>query len=613
MGADPWEDGTGRGLDAAWLAAALRRYVRLLGEHEQHLNDLNVFPVPDGDTGTNLRLTAGATLAALDRLGSAAGDLDVLVRSLPRAAQLAARGTSGVILSEALRGLLETLGTAAQEGGSLGAALEAAARAAYAAVAEPVEGTMLSVAAAVGAAGTRFDAGDPDLDTGAPDLDTGEPDRTVAVLDAAADAAWDAVADTPRQLPLLARAGVVDAGGVGYALLIEALALAAGAERPGAVDPDDWFVGSSTPSHPPRTDRAGGSAPGQAAPVDARLPSPAGAPATADPDGDAYEVIVTLAADPGAIEHLQQAWAALGSALVVAGDGGLYRAHVHTSPVDRVVAAARAAGEVLAVEIADLALQGEEAAWVRAAAPTVARRRSSERTPPRRAVLVAVFGTLGPAVLAATGGIDRVVATEADRSPSTEEVVSAIEGAPGEVVIVLPDGKDTAAVARLAASLAVGRDVEVVEAGGVLEVLEVVRDLDRAAAPSQVLAELAARADTVHGARIQAVVRDAVTEQGPVARGQWLARGAGRVLAVGDDLAAVTLAAVEGLLDASSGEVERVTVLWGAGLDEEAFVRVTDQLLTRWPELDQEVLDADPDGAEVRVVLVEARPSEGRD
>ncbi|GGN53946.1 hypothetical protein GCM10010112_03240 [Actinoplanes lobatus] len=211
-------------------AAAVRRWcnggLEALRAHQREIDELNVYPVPDGDTGTNLVLTLTAAHEAVaGPVESEPGPEGMtavarLMRRMARGALLGARGNSGVIVSQILRGMADAFAAAvAVRGGELARALRTATDAAYAAVARPVEGTVLSVvaAAAEGAGRARSD-----------DLAT--------VAQAAAQAAAEALDRTPQQLPVLARAGVVDAGGRGLCLLLDALVeVVAAGEMPPAV------------------------------------------------------------------------------------------------------------------------------------------------------------------------------------------------------------------------------------------------------------------------------------------------------------------------------------------------------------------------------------------
>ena len=212
-------------MDSASQLALLSRWCRValqaLGEARAEIDALNVFPVPDGDTGTNLYLTFEAAVAALDE--AAADDLDTALQSMSRGALLGARGSSGVIVSQLLRAASEQVAEAGPPGDEiaagdmLAAALRRAADAGYAAVAEPVEGTILTVArAAAAAAGSAAERAE----------------GPGAVITAAAAAAWEALSRTPEQLERLRQTGVVDAGGRGLCVLLDAAVTALTGRRP---------------------------------------------------------------------------------------------------------------------------------------------------------------------------------------------------------------------------------------------------------------------------------------------------------------------------------------------------------------------------------------------
>ncbi len=275
------------------LRAVVQVYRAALHEHGAALDRLNVFPVPDSDTGTNLARTLDAVVEGLPPEGA---DLATTCRAVADAALLGARGNSGVILSQVLRGLTGAL----VDGRELAAGLGAAAVAARRAVLEPVEGTMLTVAdaAAAGARGSSL----------------------VEVLDGARAAAGEALARTPEQLPALADAGVVDAGGAGYLLLLDA-ALA-------VVD-------------------------GRAVPA-----PPAGAPVgPAVHVGPRYEVTFLVDATEDGADALRTRLGALGDSVAVSGAHGRWTCHVHTDDPDAAVAAGLDAGTPARVELVDLAAQ----------------------------------------------------------------------------------------------------------------------------------------------------------------------------------------------------------------------------------------------------------------
>ena len=197
-------------LDAPALRAVMAGFDRALRSHREALNALNVYPVPDGDTGTNMMMTVDSVVAELDELDADA-DLTAVTVAVIHGSLMGARGNSGVILSQVLRGLVEVMagGTGSPvDGRMLADGLAGASTAAYAAVMRPVEGTILTVVresstAALGVAETGGDL--------------------LAVTEAARAAGGVALERTPDLLQVLADAGVVDAGGFGYLLLLDAL------------------------------------------------------------------------------------------------------------------------------------------------------------------------------------------------------------------------------------------------------------------------------------------------------------------------------------------------------------------------------------------------------
>jgi fatty acid kinase len=215
-------------------AAAVRRWcgggLAALRAHQHEIDELNVYPVPDGDTGTNLVLTLTSAHEALDEPeppDSPGSPLDRAMRRMARGALLGARGNSGVIVSQILRGMADTFaGVVAVRGGELARALRTATEAAYGAVARPVEGTVLSVVAAAADGAGKIAS-----------------DDLVVVARAAARSAAEALARTPQQLPALARAGVVDAGGRGLCLLLDALV-----DALNGITPTDAQIATTSPA-----------------------------------------------------------------------------------------------------------------------------------------------------------------------------------------------------------------------------------------------------------------------------------------------------------------------------------------------------------------------------
>jgi len=388
-------------------APAVRTWCRLslaaLGQAREEIDALNVFPVPDGDTGTNLYLTVESAAEEVDRLfGAETPTLAEAMRAMAHGALLGARGNSGVILAQLLRGIASSFGTAPADAPALCRALRRAADAGYEAVAKPVEGTVLTVAAAAAAAAEHAAALDPSA--GLP-----------AVAQAAYEAARTALARTPSQLDVLGRAGVVDAGGRGLVTVLGALA--------------DVISG-----HSPMGPLA-------LAGSRAAEPVPSGVH-TATPDGPAYEVIYLLDADDEALPALRATLGALGDSLVVVGGDGLWNVHVHVDDPGAAVEAGIEAGRPHRIRITHFAGA--------AATESSSAHYDDTDAPPRTRGIVSVVHGQGLAGLCVESGAT-VVHADPDRPPSSTELAAAIRRAGAREVVLLLNDTELRAAAGAAA------------------------------------------------------------------------------------------------------------------------------------------------------------------
>ena len=511
-------------LDAAtvrswWDAAAAG-----LRDAQPEIDALNVFPVPDGDTGTNLMLTmADAVRAARDVHGD---DLDELTRTVSRAALLGARGNAGIILSEFLRGVGAVLAAVPQPAGiALADALDRACDAAYAAVDRPVEGTMLSVLRA---------AAESARETGSDDLST--------VVPAAVAAAESALARTPQQLPVLAAAGVVDAGGRGLCVVLDAL--------------NDVVAGQRQP-----------------APIDVPIPS---APAhSVTLGGPAFEVMylleITGDAPEEAIAMLRQRLAALGDSLLVVGGGGLWNVHVHVDDVGAAIEAGLQAGRPYRIRVTHFATQIE-----------------SRRVEPSTRRVVAVTAGDGLVVLLEQAGADVIDA--ATNAPTMLDLVRAVEGTGAGEVVVLPGQRSVASIAEAAARqvrasgvrIAVVPTTDAVQALAALAVHDADRPFD-----DDVVAMTAAAGATRSGTLLVAEQR-AITNAGLVEVGQVIGIVDSEVVALGESLAGVGAALLDSMLYASG---ELVTLVVGRDCQPGVADTLVEHVRTRRPEVEVTVYD----------------------
>jgi DAK2 domain fusion protein YloV len=290
-------------LDVHALRDVITTFRDTVREHAGGLNRLNVYPVPDGDTGTNMARTLDAVVAEMDAADG--DDLDATCDAISHGSLMGARGNSGVILSQILRGLASTLKQQVEGTGQSAAdALSAASAGAYQAVLKPIEGTILTVVRESAEAAKEASADGVSL---------------VDVLRAARAAGRRALENTPELLPVLKDAGVVDAGGAGYLLFLDSALHVVDGEPLPVPDSSD---GPTADQLVAVTTRRSG--------VDGEL----------DVSEQRYEVMYFLDLADDRIDDFKSGWGAIGDSIVVVGGDGLWNCHVHTNDIGAAIAAA---------------------------------------------------------------------------------------------------------------------------------------------------------------------------------------------------------------------------------------------------------------------------------
>jgi len=514
-----------------------------IGAAREEIDALNVYPVPDGDTGTNLFLTLEAARnMMLERVeGDPACDLRTALAAYARGALLGARGNSGVIMSQLIGALLKRIGEAGPGDRAAVVFAEGLARAtdaSYAAVGEPVEGTILTVARAASDAALR-----------AADVPG---HRLGHVIRAAASAAREALEHTPEQLKTLRDAGVVDAGGRGLCVVLDAAETAVTGKRPPAVHA---ALGVHAIPVPLPTD-------------DLR------------PDGPAYEVMYLLDADEEAIPPLRRSLAPLGDSLVVVGGDRLWNVHVHVDDVGAAVEAGIEAGRPYRIRVTHFAEQLER----RGGAAHAVRPDGGRKG--RKVVVVA-----------AGAGLERLF-TEAGASvvpgggarPSTGQVLEAIASSGAAEVVVLPNDHDSIAVAEAAAQAA--RDdgdlrVAVIPTSAQVQGLAALAVHEPGRGFEEDLLQMTSAARHARSGAVTVAARRAMTTAGPCEPGDVLGVVEGDFVVVGDDLFTVTADVLERLL---GGGGELVTVVAGAE-GRELARRCAEHLAVAHPTVDVVVYD----------------------
>ncbi len=565
-------------LSAGDLARVVRVYGDALKQHRPALNRLNVYPVPDGDTGTNMALTVEAVNKELDEAQAGAGDreLDIeeVTAALSHGSLMGARGNSGVILSQVLRGMATALrdagsrpGDAGRIGpGDLADAFSRASDSAYVAVSNPVEGTILTVARAAARGAEEALGGD-----GTGDQDEGP--GVTDVLQGARSSAAQALAGTTDQLPALRAAGVVDAGGAGLVLLLDSFLQ--------VVD------GREIEAPPAPAGQRG------VLPADREGHAGAGAPMTGEgPAGSGdvgdlrYEVMFFLEAPDEALPAFRDVWEGVGGSIVIVGGDGLYNCHIHTDDVGAAIEAAIEIGRPRQIRVSDLYDQVEEERWVRDAAAAG----GQQETPPEpvTCAVVAVAAGEGVKRIFRSLGARQIVAGGQSANPSTAEILDAIAAAPADEVIVLPNNPNVVAVAEQAAANS-PKKVRVVPTAGTQEGFAALLAYDpeaHVATNAETMAAAAAR--VVPGEVVQAS-RDAISEAGPVKTGDWLGLSRGAIVAVSPQPASVADAAVALLGTLIDEDHEIVTIIEGEGARAADTRRIVEWISEHHPAVSAEV------------------------
>jgi len=483
-----------------------------LAAHKAVVNRLNVYPVPDGDTGSNMFSTIEHVAT---ELADAGDDLDPICTAIAHGSLMGAKGNSGVILCQILRGMVEVLRVQTPvDGRVLADALTSASVASYQAVQKPVEGTILTVVRESATAATAAADAGGDL---------------LAVADAARLQGGVALENTPNLLPALAQAGVVDAGGAGFLLLLDALLHHVDGrplpEAPDLGDEPDVFAGAH--------------------------------------DGDGsddlrYEVMYFLEAPDDSIPGFKDMWATIGDSIVVVGGDGLWNCHVHTDDIGAAIEAGIDVGRPRKIRITDLIEQVEEERWVREADPTSGPSHDAE---PVTTGVVAVASGDGIRRIFSSLGVYRAVTGGQTMNPSTAEILAAVEATNADQVVVLPNNKNIILVAEQVDALTT-KEVRVLPTRSAAEGFAALLAYDPEASVDDNLASMGEASSAVVAAEVTQAVRDSTCDLGPIREGQWIGLCRDGIVAVADDL---TVACEQLLSVLIADDHGLVTIIEGEG------------------------------------------------
>jgi len=536
---------------AVWNGASLRDAfafaASLIQHHRDRINALNVFPVPDGDTGTNMALTMKGALDALEGLPLDATAGDVASR-LAYGALMGARGNSGVILSQILRGFANGIGDAREiDGRDLARALDGARETAYKAVMRPVEGTMLTVIRGAAAAAKAASEQSP---------------AVLEVLSAARAGAQEALDGTPNQLDILRQAGVVDAGGQGVVYILDAFVRSAngdtelpGEESTGEIASDMAFLDMVDETH----------------------------------GEDAFGYCTNFMVFGRGIdaEKSRAEIAAMGQSAVIVGDDTMLKVHIHTLNPAEVLAYALRLGDLDQIKIDNMSLQTEALTSQRRqtagkpAAPTV----SDEDRVHGDLAIIAVAAGKGISEALYSLGVTSIIEGGQTMNPSTQELLDAVEATSARQIILLPNNKNIIMTANQVAELT-DKDVRIVPTRSIPAALAALTAFNTDQSIDENVNDMTESMNDVCGIAITRAVRDVELNGVKVEKGQTIGLINDDLATAGDDELEVVMQTFSA---AEVEDPELLTVFVGEEVSDDEAQALRSALTAAWPDAEIEM------------------------
>ena len=501
-------------LRAADLCGLVDGALEALRVHKDEINAMNVFPVPDGDTGTNMLLTMQAVKEAIG--SSDHHDMSSVCQAIARGSLMGARGNSGVVLSQILKGMTEVMGGLEEVGvAEMAEALSRGSEVAYRAVMKPVEGTILTVVREAAEEGERARGDSASLE-----------EWFAHVI----RRAREALERTPDMLPVLKEAGVVDAGGRGLVAIFEGILARLSGEDLGHVEEDAAFSM-------------------------ARVLEQA--------EDYRYEAQFMLHCRDSKVERFREVLQGLGGSVLVVGGDKLYRVHVHTDDLGRVIEEASAIGRLSDVEISDLREQVHEAGGGPAA--------SGKTT-----AIVAVAVGEGIKEILYSMGVDVIVDGGQSMNPSTAEMLDAIESVPQDHVILIPNNRNIIPAAEQTRELT-GKEVAVIPAVSITEGFAAMVAYDPRCGWEENRERMVQALRKVKTGAVTTAVRDSKCGLGKIRKGSYIGLFRGEIVSAADEL----LRAAKDLLRKMLGDGDEVaSVIVGegaAGMDHGPIIEMLEE------------------------------------
>jgi len=531
-------------LDGAMLRGMLANAAHNLELHREEVDALNVFPVPDGDTGTNMSLTLRSSAnAALAAQGDA---LTQIAEAMSRGALKGARGNSGVILSQLLRGFFRSVqGKDDVDAEGFAAALDNGVQMAYKAVMKPREGTILTVSRAIAEAAVASAERQDAIDD---------------VLEEAIEAGHAMLQRTPEMLEALKQAGVVDSGGMGLMVICEGFLAAIRGEE--AVDMAQAFAQARVSAAPEINFSA-------AAADDSDIEF-----------GYCTEFIIGVEKGDHSEdeERLKARLSLIGDSMVVVADEDYIKVHVHSNMPGKVLQYALKIGTLHNIKIENMREQHQNLLFGEAA--------PEKREPSKEYAILTVAAGEGLHNIFSDMGVEGFVEGGQTMNPSTEDIVSAIEGLDAKVVFVLPNNGNIIMTARQADELVDAR-VIVLPTKTVPQGIAAVLAFDPSRTPEENEAAMTRAFGEVKTGQVTYAVRDSEYDGQKIKEGNIMGLAEGKIVAVGEDLSETTLA----LMEKMGEDAEIITLYYGQDMTEDDAQAMADRIGELFPDADVEVYE----------------------
>ena len=518
-------------LDSKSLANLMYCFSDALQGHKESLNSLNVYPVPDGDTGSNMAATLSSVVSEINSLQENP-ELENIIEAISHGSLMGARGNSGVIISQILRGFVSEIKSASKkdiDATLFSRALSAAASAAYEAVGNPVEGTILTVVRETAEATEKA---------------VSEEHALLQVAEIAREAAKRSLDSTPELLPVLARAGVVDAGGSGFLLMLDSLLHI----------------------------------------IDDRLmPEPEVVTVSADSlildthddmsnSGTRYEVMYFLEAPDDSMPDFKKAWSEIGDSIVVVGGENIWNCHVHTNNIGAAVEAGISVGKPYDIRVTDLFEEVAE------------NHHDHDIADPVGCSVIAVANGDGIGQIFRSLGATLIVSGGQSMNPSTADLLKAVEATASEHVIILPNNSNIVAVAEQVDSQT-SKTVRVVGTHTVTEGFASLLGYDPEATSEKNQTGMFQASQMIESGEITTAVRESKSEIGEIKKGDFLGLQKGKVTVIAETIVEAAKNLLNEMID---DEHEIVTLVAG----EDSNEKETDQIVA-WVSAEHEELEVE--------------------